>query len=988
MIGIHFGKLRPKRTALLVFVLFVLACSLPSLNSPSRSSTQYTNHMLVSLTDPLDGDAFPVSAGLLMRSEIISDRSIARLELWADGALLDTYPAPEKDLGYLVHEWSWSPQTLGWHTLMVRAYNDQEQSEFSNVINIEGIEDPGFVVISKADDATRVAKGPDNSVKDFGSLSLVSGKQESLPGSDFHPQAQIAAPSLTVNKQDCGAVLIIGDLATDEKGFNIYRLSPGAVGFSKINTLPAHTGKETFSAQDKNLYGLYQYYVAAFDDSGEAASNLVSVHNTDSSCASAPVKIDELASMPAGVEDYYLYVTINNGVWRRFPADQFTFLKYSQPMDFNQVASGLAPNLKGNFSMRGEVWGMVNGTATLLGTFDKSFKGGQAPSMIQGKGSQNFLKTKLEVRGVFNPSTADYPWYVSKGMGYGSEVFRFGTDTNAQDGVWQVASVPFQPGADFKPACLLLTGKTSGSGSYVSPVIFNIDFSPLKPKIESIKLSPFESSYSQMPAFYPPFQPDKLTSSGQQTVMLPKWNSGKLSQGNTSLALAPSSLDPCAQNISAEGVVTYYVRIIPVSNSQPAGNPSNTVVMTYDPNGQIQISIPHVPIPNLTYYDVKILNFTGVHVPDIKYEFCVEVVENNYSGIGPWVALEPGDVLCPASFKGGNEDFLDQISDAVEDAFNFISGLYNKLSDWVTDLVEKLNPLCIQAKLVSNAVEYGENEVKDACHYIAVAAVTAAKTYAGLPPSLPNFDELTEVGKDNLVELAAQQLEDQGIPCPEDCKDVIRKGIGYSLEQVKAGMSNSSCVSEEAAHEHGVEPLCLPKEIITKPDPRSQPAPAVLEVQVTRRPATTGGNIPEPKSCTVGITSYAVNSYHIGKSYATSTGFHWEGTKIEGSLLTGSGAFANLQPNESITIPIILSPIPYWVPGHWQFAKTNWQPEHFDDWGLLYEGAMATIDADGSCKFVFPEGTGFSDTAVNGDSTQVGPLGDAWSPTCHPYNCP
>lgn len=986
MKGNFFGKINPKRTGLLVFILLVLACNLPPLSQPpSPSSASFTNHMLVSLTDPQDGDAFPISAGLSLRSEIISDSSIARLELWANGTLVEKYPAPEKDLGYLVHYWSWSPQTIGWHTLMVRAYNDQEQTSFSNVVNIEGIEDPGFVLMSRVEDGHTAA-----ATSELGAISLLAVEQNDVANADFPAQARLTAPSLQVSHQGCEATLVVTDSTNGEKGFNLYRLNPGAPAFTKIKSLPAHTGGETFSYKDPNLYGLYQYYVTAFDESGETASNLVSLNSTDVNCAGVPVKIDDLASIPAGVEDYYLYVTINNSAWRRFPADEFTFLKRSQDMDFNQVATSLAPNLKGNFSMRGEVWGMVNGTAALLGTFDKSFKSGQAPSMVQATGFQNLLKTKLEVRGVYNVSLGDYLWATERGMSYDTQLFRFGTDTQAQYGLWQVASVPFAPGADFKPACLLLTGKTSGSGPYTLPVTFNIDFSPLKPQIQSVTLSPFENSYSQVPAFYPPFKPDKLTPSGQQAVTQPKWNSGKVSTGNNPVMdVMPSKLDPCAKNVSAEGAVTYYVRIIPMSNEQPAGDPSNTVVMTYDPNGQIQISIPHVPIPNLTYYDVKILNFTGVHVPDLTYEFCVVIVENKYIGLNPkWLGTKPGDVICPESDQGGNKDFLEEISEAVADAFNFVSGLYNKLSDWVTDLVEKLNPLCIQAKLASQAVEAGEGEVKDACHFIAVAAVTAAKTYAGLPPSLPNFDEITEIGKDNLVELAAQELEDQGIPCPEDCKDVIRKGIDYSLDQVKAGLNNSSCMSEQEAGEHGIKPLCAPEGIITKPDPRGQPAPAVLEVEITRRPGTTGENIPEPKSCSVTVDSFAVNSYHLGKSYSTSTGFHWDGAKIEGNLLTGSGAFPNLQPGKSTKIPIILSAVPYWLPGHWEFAKTNWQPEHFDDWGLLYQGATATINAGGTCQFEFPEGTGFSDVAVTGDSTQVGPLGGAWSPTCHPYNCP
>lgn len=1004
-------------TRLLLLIFFILACGLPNTNPQTTSSPQPANHILVSLTDPLDGESYPISAGLSVRGEAISDGSIARMELWADGELYETYTAPESDLGLLVHYWNWSPQTLGTHTLMVRAYNDQNQTAFSNVIHIKGTEAPGYFVITKVEEgdtilsiAQRYNVSVDDILRDNPSLvgvtSLPVGTEltihigasasSSIPSAGAKVLMSLnqasakkglvsgGAPTLTVSGQGCHATLAIGDHSDGEDGFIIYRLDPGAMSFSKLTSLPAHEGNETLSYQDSNLYGLYSYYVAAFDADGEAASNLVSLNIVDSNCAGEPTALKDLGFLTLGYEEYYLYVSVNGGDWRRFPAGDFTYLKKSQGLDFAQIASSLAPNFVGDISMKGEVWIVVDGTASLLGVFEKSFKANQPPASFEASSVPYlFLTTKLEVRGVYSVSAGKHPWLVEKGTGYGVETFRFGTDTDAAYGIWQVSSVPFSSEASFNPACLLLTGKTSGSGAPTSPLQFGIDFAALKPKVESVQLSPFENMLDQTPVFFSPFSPEKMDASGGQAVTIPKWNSGAFDLGKLPVL---ANFDPCAQNVSAEGIVTYFVRILPVTNGQPAGAPSNTVKMTYDPSGEIKISFPVVPVPDKTYYDVKILNFTGVHVPEYKYQFCVEVVENKAPQGSPWAVYKPGTVLCPEKDQGGSGDFLSDLSNAIEDAFNFISGLYNKLSDWVTDLVDKLNPLCIQAKLASQAVDLGQKEVKDACHFIAVAVVTAAKTYAGLPPSLPDFDKLTDIGKANLVELAAQQLEDQGIPCPDECKDVIRKGIDYSLEQVKKSASNSSCTSE--AEEAGYKKLCLPSYIVTKPDPRGQPAPAVLQVEITRRPNTTGADFPEPQSCNVSISAPAVNLSHVGQVYGSDAGFKWNGATIEGNLFDGAGAFPNLQPGESTVIPIILEPHPFWLAGHKEFVKKGWKPEHFDDWYLLYQGALATVNAGGSCKFEFPEGTGFSDKAVNGDSLQIGPLGEAWKTTCHPYNCP
>lgn len=73
----RFGRLSIK---LIVLLLFALACGLPNVKITPTSSPQFTNHILVSLTNPHDGESYPISAGLSVRGEAISDGSIARME--------------------------------------------------------------------------------------------------------------------------------------------------------------------------------------------------------------------------------------------------------------------------------------------------------------------------------------------------------------------------------------------------------------------------------------------------------------------------------------------------------------------------------------------------------------------------------------------------------------------------------------------------------------------------------------------------------------------------------------------------------------------------------------------------------------------------------------------------------------------------------------------------------------------------------------------
>ena len=1035
------GRSKPRFIMLALMILVLIACNLPALpgipTASTSSSASPANHIIVSITDPTDGGAYPIDAGLSIRAKAISDNPITHLELWADGELYEDFAAPEKGLGLLTHSWSWSPDSLGTHTLMVRAYNDQNQAAVSNILNLEGIDNPGFVLLTSAEEGdtaallaqrygltldevlnenpvltaeTVLSAGDEvriqipstttSSIPTFGGKVLASVNQWAANGrSGFSspPEAPLA-PLLSVTGKGCDAVMSITDQADDEKGFQIYRLAPGGLSFSALAPLPAHKGGEPISFTDQGLYGLYHYYVSAYDDAGETASNLVSLKITDTNCAGTPTTIDSLASLPAGVEQYYLYLSIANKDWQRLPAQEFTYLNRSQNLDFNQIFPSLLPLQVGSTNIHGEVWGMVNGTANLLGTFEKKFDPKQPPSLQMPSDLNNLFATTLKVRGAVILDTHNYDWVTEKGMNYDVQTFRYEPMITAQAGIWQVSSAPFPPDPAFDPPCLLLTGKTKGS-SPGSPAEFTIDFSPLKPTIE-LALSSFE--LLKIGQIYPnfvgagsstpgaittdslkigqiyksaPFLLGALNEGQQQTV-------GPLSLGGNSFVVGDKVIgnaamfDPCTKNVSPEGVATYYVRLIPLNNGQPASKPSNTVIMQYDPQGQIQIKIPSVP--GGTYYDVQITNFTGVHAPENGKEYCVRIVENlNLQNFYPY---KPGDILCPKHFKGGSKGALEQLADAIVSAVNFIADLYQKLSDWVVDLAVMLNPLCSIS-----------SDIKSACHAIAEVAVAVAKTYVGLPPSIPNFDQLVELGKGNLVDLAAQELEANGVPCPQQCKDVIKKGIDYTVDELKKSMSNSSCKGETEMHEIGLEPLCLPEGVTTEPDPRGQPAPAVAEVLITRRKDSTGPNFPEPASCFVSIDVTAVNDSHINETWGMEAKYDWNGVKIEGGLLGGGGPFAALAPGESTKLPIILTPSQYWLPGHKEYAtKARIQTgitTHFNDWGVLYEGAMATVKAGGSCKFDLPEVSGFSSTSVAGNSLQVGPLAKAWTQPCYP-NCP
>jgi len=639
--------------------------------------------------------------------------------------------------------------------------------------------------------------------------------------------------------------------------------------------------------------------------------------------------------------------------------------------------------VKTEITLRGEGWAWVSGELVFLGTFERSLPApataanpntaSKSPSVMN-----NYFSSVLEARGTPIVDSGTYNWVKNIGFNtYDTKTLRWGTNTGADEGLWQVSTYPFGPAPEMNPVCLVLTGKV-GAGTLQNMKEFPIDLSPLKPQPLSassstenkVDLGNVLIPFNLVPTA-PPYSLQEVFSQQSQPT-------GQLIQ-------LPISYDPCNSKKNADGGKTFYIRVLPMKDGQLLSKPTDTVVFTF--------SLPPPPpsityAPTNTFYDIKIVEFTPMFVPDFTYAYCVKVIENPFykTMLPKWGNAAPGSVVCPTNYQGeGNSNILDDVADFIESAVNFVSDLYNDLSNFVTELVDKLNPFCIQAKFISSAVGEGEEEIKDACHSLAVATVTAVKAYFGLPPSLPNFEELKAMGKDYMVELAADEL---GVPCPQECKDLIAKGLDYSLEQLKNSSSGHSCMSEDEAHALGFEPLCPPQGVITVPDPRGVPVPPLAVIEVTRHPGSDAENIPQPASCYASLNGTASNDSYVGKTLTLWFGqvyYTWQGTALNAPLVSANASIPSLSSGQSVKIPLVLDPLPYWLPGHYQWYGKWQNVADFDDWHMLYQGANLALTADGDCEF-----PGYYDsvtTSVEGETKYYGPLGKAYGQTCYPF-CP
>lgn len=989
--------------------------------------------ILLSISEPISGEKYPVTGALTISAEAVSDDPIRRMELWVDGELVDSYTPSTSILRFLAHSWTWTSPSLGEHTLIVRAYNDEENPAQSNVLNLTSIEDPGFVILYKIiwgdtlevvaqryevtvaqilkanpqitaseplqlGSLLRIPIGTTEPISQAAPLDLFIRKDPALWGevqliqyntrtrNGFGPVMSLAAPSLVASVQGCNVTLTSSFPGSKATGYLIYRLNQGGPSFTKIASLPANgDGKLTY--QDAGLStGKYQYHISAYTSGmfatlSENPSNIVMAEISQEACAGNDLTIYNLLPAAKGIQQIYLYLTVNDKDWMRFPQGQFNFMGPDQQVNFGEMLGMLALSSTSDLTLQGEGWGWDNGKLIHLGNFKRMIPASaslasQAPSDLA-----QFLQTELQARGIGLSDSKGYNWVTDLAIGkYELRNFRWGTNTDADLGVWQVASQPFPNSPSLNPPCLLLTDKVP-PGTLQSPTAFDIDFSSLAPQplqVSSIPKNPvFTAGQILFPGVSPvspPYSPTILM--GDQPVQ----------QKMTS----PVFINPCNFSKSAEGVITYYVRILPIKNNQLLPTPSNQVVVKYSAEPGIQITIEMAPY--VKFYDVKILEFTEMNVPNLAYKYCVKVTKNPYyqkfdMTINPkWSSAAPGSTICPDAWED-DSSWLEDIGSFIEKAVNYVSKLYDKLSEYVTELVEKLNPMCFQAKFIADAVGTGEDEVDQVCHLAAVIVVAAAKTYVGMPPSLPNFDQLTNMGKDYMVELAADELEANGIPCPQECKDLIKEGVNYSIDQLKKAVSSPACMGDDEAHSQGIEPLCPPDGVEFVLAPQGQPAPPTAVVRVTRTAESAAVNIPQPASCYVSLGGIATNSSYVGKTldlWWLTQVFHWQGTQLNASLVGASSPIPSLAPNQYVDIPFVLKPTPFWLPGHYKWYHQWIEVPTYDDWTYLYQGANLTLKADGACFF---PGMVSTFQHVQGEQKNYGPLGNAYQQTCFP-DCP
>ncbi|MEX0851880.1 MAG: hypothetical protein WD036_01150 [Bauldia sp.] len=417
---------------------------------------------------------------------------------------------------------------------------------------------------------------------------------------------------------------------------------------------------------------------------------------------------------------------------------------------------------------------------------------------------------------------------------------------------------------------------------------------------------------------------------------------------------------------------SFYVRILPIYGpavTLPAGQPSNVIRVYYAgaPPPQAPIKIYDTSPPHL--FSVRLVSFTPPDFENPNRWGCVVVegYKEPLVGVGGdiWKSAYPvGGEVCPASFKGGSSyqitsfgEFVDWLSGGVTDAMDWVSERYEDLKQVAVDIVMKYTPFGLQCEAIGKLID---DDAPGYCELAANIAVNAGLAALGLPPSIPNYNQLIDQGVDHAVELAVAEIEAQtGVPCFGPCADALRDGFATAADELKKSSYTPGCVGTEEAHKHGREPLCVPDFIIAKPAPGAVYTPPVAVVSVTRLNAERNPDSLFDQKCQVSVGITFKNWFPGGTVWGPfNNTMAVPAQAISGQLYSGEGSdlAEGVAKGSSRTFVFTFTqPVKFqfsWTRQLWLQSQTVQRDEAGPmgpDWFTLYRNAEATVGAGVNC---------------------------------------
>lgn len=360
--------------------------------------------------------------------------------------------------------------------------------------------------------------------------------------------------------------------------------------------------------------------------------------------------------------------------------------------------------------------------------------------------------------------------------------------------VWQVSTTAFGPGAKnaLDPPGLVFSGPAPLPQAGAEAV-FYIDMAEFAPS----PTNGSASSGSKPPTNAPAAQ--QIDSQTHKSAVKVEPKTDVRVSGQAGLPGSIARIRPGIKGLTAPAITSliYYVRVVTLdAKGECIGTPSEAVDITYgEPKTDTtiwygdSITPPPSSLPKVHHPKARVLRYQPLRqeATDAIYRFVVirELPMMPYK-VGQKLDLSPHKN--DKSWWESLGDFIGDVVSFVSDAVNWVATAYNDIKAFAIDSV------------VSVLGEWSRGPL--------TAGLDIALAAMGVPPTLPNFDQLTSMGKEYLVAAAADYA---GLP-----PDQVGKAVDLVIEKAK-----------EASNGGGNSSIWL------KPDPDFYYQPARLEIEVS-----------------------------------------------------------------------------------------------------------------------------------------------------------
>jgi hypothetical protein len=441
--------------------------------------------------------------------------------------------------------------------------------------------------------------------------------------------------------------------------------------------------------------------------------------------------------------------------------------------------------------------------------------------------------------------------------------------TNVTSAEWQVSIVPFKSTELANPTGLVAQGKLNIESADLKKIICGQDItgSPIVGSIFSEGSFPVHEFSIDFSKFSP--APDKNN---------------------------PKNID-------------YYVRVVALVPNGPGrfvGYTSPTRTITYGPLYNVPSVASEVVPVTIACPDVKILSYEPEQYYQEGWDYLflattdMPPVDSGFLPQGCfWHKGEKLDT------RSKDSSWWDDLTDIVGSIVSFFADVVN----WISQAFEDIKGAC--ASIISNAICFGDSGCVSVIGPLVSTGINTGLASMGIPPSLPNFNQLAEMGTDYLTKtLVAQAGIDPLVVdyAGQITSDVVKPGVEEFVKK------------SEYSDTNGLMPI-----------PELQPHPAYMLIEIRN----SQNEITLPGTLTI---SDVPNHCFAEKSVA----------------------IPPLQPGESMNVPVVLSRVPFHYYGLnelcYEDIDGNPSRSPLDDWAVctahwhVLSKKEETFNAEFSCN--------------------------------------